>query len=542
LKYFPKPTCTKLSFIGKHSEAEKALQSLLQDAEKDRDVVREEMERIRKDLIQSRSSNEDHRTKSDNTAKNVARLRETVAQLDADMSSLRAVNAEDIRRLQEQREQNDKMVADLRFKLSDTDHEHNNLKILIEKTKHEITNLGSEKEKHQSQNYQKRIDDFLKNISDSESKTEYLRTYLEKITLEWSNRLVRVTKDTESTIRSNEHEEHVKKLDRLLHELGLKNQELEALEARRATIIKEVGNEDSSLKDGNNHKARQELDAINNQLLAVLKEKNQMYDDLLSNTGELLDIDGTILANSHEIARLTQEFGILRKELEQKEKIIYDLKIILEERKREIAELKQLIEELKATLKERDAEAERLRQLAREKEARIKELEKQLESMRVKPPTPPPAVVKPVVDTGLEITDDVDAMLAQYLNGVHCPVPIKRLGGGFYMFGTKKIYAKIMHGKLVIRVGGGYMGIEEFIKTYAEAELLKVNARREKGLDIFTGKAVGDADELNNSIRSPKGRKSAKGARGSAKKDGNIEGTDVPTELTAEDIKHYKSQ
>ena len=42
------------------------------------------------------------------------------------------------------------------------------------------------------------------------------------------------------------------------------------------------------------------------------------------------------------------------------------------------------------------------------------------------------------------------------------------------MFGTKKIYAKIINNKLVVRVGGGFMGIDEFINTYGENELLKL--------------------------------------------------------------------
>lgn len=42
------------------------------------------------------------------------------------------------------------------------------------------------------------------------------------------------------------------------------------------------------------------------------------------------------------------------------------------------------------------------------------------------------------------------------------------------MFGTKKIYAKIINNKLVVRVGGGFMGIDEFINTYGESELLKL--------------------------------------------------------------------
>jgi hypothetical protein len=53
-------------------------------------------------------------------------------------------------------------------------------------------------------------------------------------------------------------------------------------------------------------------------------------------------------------------------------------------------------------------------------------------------------------------------------------VPIRKIGNGFYLFGTKKIYAKILNAKLVIRVGGGYMIIEEFISTYADSEMAKI--------------------------------------------------------------------
>ena len=43
------------------------------------------------------------------------------------------------------------------------------------------------------------------------------------------------------------------------------------------------------------------------------------------------------------------------------------------------------------------------------------------------------------------------------------------------MFGTKKIYCKIINGKLVVRVGGGYMGIEEFIMQYGLQETEKAS-------------------------------------------------------------------
>ena len=69
--------------------------------------------------------------------------------------------------------------------------------------------------------------------------------------------------------------------------------------------------------------------------------------------------------------------------------------------------------------------------------------------------------------------DAVDEMFQAYMSSMNFNLRISRLGGGFYMFGTKKIYAKIMNNKLVVRVGGGFMGIEEFISTYGESELLR---------------------------------------------------------------------
>ncbi|TNV73355.1 hypothetical protein FGO68_gene11072 [Halteria grandinella] len=70
--------------------------------------------------------------------------------------------------------------------------------------------------------------------------------------------------------------------------------------------------------------------------------------------------------------------------------------------------------------------------------------------------------------------DKVDELFAEYINRIGCPVPVKRLADAQYMFGTKKISAKIINGRLVIRVGGGYMGIEEFMMYYGQQELQKM--------------------------------------------------------------------
>lgn len=70
--------------------------------------------------------------------------------------------------------------------------------------------------------------------------------------------------------------------------------------------------------------------------------------------------------------------------------------------------------------------------------------------------------------------DPIDEMFAAALQRAQCTLPIKRLNAGKYLFGTKQILAKIINGKLVIRVGGGYMSVDEFIETYAKQEMAKM--------------------------------------------------------------------
>lgn len=108
--------------------------------------------------------------------------------------------------------------------------------------------------------------------------------------------------------------------------------------------------------------------------------------------------------------------------------------------------------------------------------------------------------------------DLVDELLAKYVNLTQCPVPIKRLGNGYYLFGTKKIFAKIMNGKLVIRVGGGFMVIEEFIAAYADSEMKKIqNIEAAQALEEGEGSARGKGYSSN--------RKSPRAQAGSPRAD-----------------------
>jgi len=48
-----------------------------------------------------------------------------------------------------------------------------------------------------------------------------------------------------------------------------------------------------------------------------------------------------------------------------------------------------------------------------------------------------------------------------------------RLQPGIYSFGSKKVCIKVDNGKINIRIGGGYMRINEFLEKYTTIELEK---------------------------------------------------------------------
>lgn len=84
--------------------------------------------------------------------------------------------------------------------------------------------------------------------------------------------------------------------------------------------------------------------------------------------------------------------------------------------------------------------------------------------------------------------DEVDECLAQFINNYEdkskLQVMFIRLSPGIYSFGSKKVCIKVDNGRITIRVGGGYLRIDEFLDHYTTTELEK--SIRE-GIDPMSG-------------------------------------------------------
>lgn len=73
--------------------------------------------------------------------------------------------------------------------------------------------------------------------------------------------------------------------------------------------------------------------------------------------------------------------------------------------------------------------------------------------------------------------DENDKLFEIAISQFQCLVPVQKMDFGKYKFGTRVVLAKIVNGKLVIRVGGGYISVEEFLEKYAKIELARMNTQ-----------------------------------------------------------------
>ena len=75
--------------------------------------------------------------------------------------------------------------------------------------------------------------------------------------------------------------------------------------------------------------------------------------------------------------------------------------------------------------------------------------------------------------------DKIDKTLANFVNKYperkKMNIAFVRESEGVYQFGQKRVYIKVEKGdRILVRVGGGYMSIEEFIWQYTPEEVEKI--------------------------------------------------------------------
>ena len=99
--------------------------------------------------------------------------------------------------------------------------------------------------------------------------------------------------------------------------------------------------------------------------------------------------------------------------------------------------------------------------------------------------------------------DAVDKKLAEFINNYpersKLKIMFMRESEGVYQFGTKRVAVKVEKDNIKIRVGGGYLSIDEFLDQYTPVELEKLE--RKDPLKRFSEKVAIQKTIVNAGVR-----------------------------------------
>ena len=111
--------------------------------------------------------------------------------------------------------------------------------------------------------------------------------------------------------------------------------------------------------------------------------------------------------------------------------------------------------------------------------------------------------------------DSIDKKLAEFINNYperqKLKIMFMRESEGIYQFGTKRIAVRVDQGRINIKVGGGYLSVDEFLDQYTPAELEKLE--RKDPLKKFSEKVavqktlMGKELRESSPVRSPSPKK-----------------------------------
>lgn len=104
----------------------------------------------------------------------------------------------------------------------------------------------------------------------------------------------------------------------------------------------------------------------------------------------------------------------------------------------------------------------------------------------------------------IPVRDDVvDKQLAEFINNYpersKLKIMFMRESEGVYQFGTKRVSVKVEKNSIKIRVGGGYLSIDEFLDQYTPAELERLE--RKDPLKRFSDKIAVQKTIVGSAVR-----------------------------------------
>jgi hypothetical protein len=161
-------------------------------------------------------------------------------------------------------------------------------------------------------------------LEKADQKREFLEKQLAALNGVWATTIDEIQSQTEQFMSENEMKEFKARINVLVRELNDKNRMIEIVAKEKKELEateKKVGNLGLEIGDH-----QQEIDELNGRYQVALKEKVDVYEELVESLKELTQRHSKYLKNEVSLTEMQNMCNILKKQLEQKEKINEDIR------------------------------------------------------------------------------------------------------------------------------------------------------------------------------------------------------------------------
>lgn len=284
------------------------------------------------------------------------------------------------------------------------------------------------------------VGDNLKQMEEMAKKRRNIHSQLGSVSQSWSTKI-------QFVLSAIEQEEYDKVVE-FMTQIGDKQKELIALLAKRDEMEKDIGTfgrceELISFVRRAGVLMPEQITQLNEEIDRLRYNMNNNHDDINTVTLKIKDQEASIDDMKKELESLYDRIKDKQADLLKAQSALEDNS----ERKRiqdDIDTKLELIEQLEEKLKNKNEEIEELEKDVEQKDKEIADLEFKAGKMK--------QVIKEV-HVELQRDNPVEDMMKDYQK--KCMCPIKQISEGYYMFGTKKIYMKLMNGVLNVRMPRG---------------------------------------------------------------------------------------
>ncbi|CDW75938.1 UNKNOWN [Stylonychia lemnae] len=365
-------------------------QQFLSESEKDLKDTQNDLDRVKIELEKERMITDSLQHEVNVNDQELQGLQETFQKHKTDLDEMNWQHDQKLKELEQIRIRANEEIKKLSVELGTAQSEINVLILESQKYESQLEFLATEREMIlKAQLEAEDIDPFFQqaDLQEAEAKRLKIEQEIMNLNREWFGKLEKVREETERVLTENEMKEFRSRIAILAAELSDKNQQIENINKDKQDMERLA---EKAMSMGMQiSEQTEEIGELNEKYKAALREKVDVYDELIESLKELVNRNSRFMKNEIEMCKLVNQTSVMKRELEQKEKYIEDMAKDINQRsvqdedlqkkiKDRMEEKTQMLRSMRQEIRDRDQEIEFYEFLLREKQKKINNMQSSL--------------------------------------------------------------------------------------------------------------------------------------------------------------------